>query len=473
MHANAPNIVLIHTDQQRGDALSLAGHPVLQTPNLDHLLASGAWFRRAYSECPICIPARHTLMTGMSPHDTGVVGFAMKARIARERQTLPALLRDAGYQTVLVGRDMHQYPSRKSYGFEMREDRPDLDTYSKYRDLLLPLGGHQGWPHLLAHGLGPNSVHASPWPYDEAFHQTNFAVNKSIEFLHRRDPERPFFLATGFVAPHPPLTPPRHYYDRYLGMDLPEPTIGDWATEPENHGLGLPDGHGKQVVAGEKGRQTIAAYFGLINHVDDQLNLLLTALRNLNEPTYILFVSDHGEMLGDHYFWRKALPYEGSAHIPFALTGPGIDAGTQRDEVVGLQDVLPTCCDLAGVDIPDHVTGRSVLPLTRGGDPDWRDWLHGEHAPMDDQHPGMHYATDGRTKYVWFNDGSEQFFDMTSDPTETTNRIADPDHAETIDRYRVRLVERLANRPEGFSDGQQLLPNRPWDHHNSIALVDD
>ncbi|MEM6550778.1 MAG: sulfatase-like hydrolase/transferase [Planctomycetota bacterium] len=473
MPSKPPNIVLIHTDQQRGDALSLTGHPVLQTPNLDHLIADGAWFRQAYSECPICIPARHTLMTGMSPHATGVVGFATRARIAREHHTLPALLRAGGYQTVLVGRDMHQYPGRKSYGFEMRFDRPDLDTYSKFQDLILPLGGHKGWPHLLAHGLGPNAVHASPWPYDVAFHQTNFAVNKSVEFLHRRDPERPFFMATGFVAPHPPHTPPQPYYDRYLHADLPEPTIGDWAVEPDNHGLGVPDGHGRQVVAGYKGRQTLAGYFGLINHADDQLNVLLHALRSLDEPTYILFTSDHGEMLGDHYLWRKSLPYEGAAHIPFSLTGPGIQPGTQRDEVVGLQDVLPTCCDLAGVDVPDHVTGRSVLALTRGGDPGWREWIHGEHSEMDDQHSGMHYATDGRSKYIWFNDGSEQFFDLVNDPTECHNLIDDDAHADAVDRYRSRLIERLADRPEGFSDGQRLIPNRPFDHHNAIAVYDD
>lgn len=473
MRGKAPNIVLIHTDQQRGDALSLAGHPVVQTTVMDHLAASGAWFQRAYSECPICIPARHTLMTGVDPHHTGVVGFAIGARIARPESTLPALLRDGGYQTVLVGRDMHQFPSRKYYGFEIREDHPCWDPYSKYQDLIMPPGGHQSWPHLLAHGQDPNSVTATVWPYEDAFHQTNFAVNKSIEFLQRRDPERPFFLATGFVAPHPPLVPPRQYLDHYLTADIPEPVIGEWAEEPEHHGRGLPTGCGKQVVTGHKGKQTKAGYFGLIHHVDDQLNLLLNALRGIDEPTYIIFVSDHGEMLGDHYFWRKSLPYEGAAHIPFTVTGPGIEPGVRRDEVVGLQDVLPTCCDLAGIDIPDHVTGKSVLPLTRGQSARWREWIHLEHSPMDDQHPGFQAGTDGRAKYIWFNDGQEQFFDLQTDPNERHNLIGEASRTEEIGQWRNRLVERLQGRPEGFSDGKRLIPDRPWDHHNSLAIMDD
>jgi arylsulfatase A-like enzyme len=460
-----PNILLIHADQMRGDCLGLENHPDLHTPQLDYLAQRGTRFTRAYTECPICIPARHVLMTGMEPAASGVVGFATRTRIARPDATLPALLRDAGYQTALVGRNMHTYPKRVRYGFEVYEPEPLDEYYSRFHQLQRPSSHpsfNLSWPHYLQHGLEGNSYVSRAWPFDEEFHQTNFAVNKAMQFLDTRDPESPFFLAVGFVAPHPPLCPPADYLNRYLSRDLAPPVIGDWATRPEDNGLGLSPGGGKQVLEGEKAKMAQAGYYGLINHIDDQLFLLLRRVQQ-ETNTIILFLSDHGEMLGDHYFFRKSCPYEGSARIPLIIQGPGIEGGLTPDAPVGLQDILPTCCELAGAEIPEHVTGQSLVPFLKGSKPDtWRERLHAEHFPMSDQHPGWHSLNDGRYKYIWFNDGHEQFFDLHMDPRECRDLQSQPEARELMNAFRQDLLQRLKDRPEGFSDGTNLIPNRPY-----------
>jgi arylsulfatase A-like enzyme len=410
----------------------------------------------------------------MAPDASGVVGFAMRTRIARPEATLPELLRRAGYQTAMVGRNMHTYPKGKRYGFETVADNPFKEFYSRFHSIRhhSKHPAFQLWPHRHQHGMQNNGITAGPWPYDDEFHETNFSINKSLEFLDNRDPEAPFFLATGFVAPHPPLVPPRHYYDRYSRMELDHPVIGDWAERPENDGRGLPIGCGKQVLEGERSRQTRAGYYGLINHIDDQLLLLLERVRS--EPnTYVFFISDHGEMLGDHYFFRKSCPYEGSMHVPFMLSGPGIDSDQVIDKPVGLQDILPTCCELAGVDVPEQVTGNSILPLLNGKKgASWRSFLHAEHAPMDDQHPGWHCLVDQRFKYIWFNDGTEQLFDLKTDPNELQDISGEPEFKTELETRRKQLVSKLEGRPEGFSDGEKLISNRPYRHAMPHAVTD-
>ncbi len=477
-----PNILLIHTDQQRGDCLGVDGHPVLETPVMDSMATRGMRFRRGYSECPTCIPARHTLLTGMDPQATGVVGFEMKARIARPEATLPQLLKNSGYQTAHVGRGWHQYPGHAYYGFEIREGNPFNEHYSRYHELSFP--GHMDrkmlcYPHLATHGLLYNDTDARPWPYDEEFHETNFSSNKALEFLNKRDGERPFFLSVGYTAPHPPLVPPQAFYDRYIHEDLDKPHIGDWATPNDQRVYGFSKGWSGDPSTGKPNftpkllQRTKAGYYGLISHVDSQLRLLMHTITMRYPNTYVFFISDHGEMLGDHYLWRKSLPYEASARVPFLLSGPDIPEQGVCSRPVGLQDILPTCCDIAGLDVPDHVTGQSLMPLACGDESaPWREFLHGEHSRMEDQHEGMQYLCDGHMKYIWFGDGEEQLFDLDADPQECRNLALQPERKEELLLWRNRLVDILQDRPEGFVLDGSLQPCE-WGTYNERALVDE
>src|SRR5699024_6341538 len=191
----------------------------------------------------------------------------------------------------------------------------------------------------------------------------------------------------------------------------------------------------------------------------------------LLDDTVILFTSDHGEMLGDHHMWRKTFPYEASARVPFFVKpAAGMDLPTDvvSSAPVGLQDVMPTLLDAAGLDVPTTCAGRSVLPLAHGDD-GWREYQHGEHAGQYDYNDGMHYPTDGHLKYVWYTQpGREHLFDIDADPNELQD-LSDTADAVTLGLWRERLVNTLADRPEGFVRDGELVVGRP--HHHLLPGV--
>jgi arylsulfatase A-like enzyme len=205
-------------------------------------------------------------------------------------------------------------------------------------------------------------------------------------------------------------------------------------------------------------KQFRAAYYGSINHVSDQIQRVLdiTPLDN----TVILFTSDHGEMLGDHQWMQKSLPYEPSARVPFFIWFPptaGVRGGQVRKEPVELMDVMPTLLDLAGAPIPETVDGASVMPLLRGDNIPWRKYIHGEYHDIPALASGMQYLTDGKRKYAWFPArDEEQFFDLEQDPREMRELSQDASRRDEVACWRSSLVRELAGRPEGFSDGKEL-----------------
>lgn len=255
--------------------------------------------------------------------------------------------------------------------------------------------------------------------------------------------------------------------DRYLRQELPEPAIGDWAQRPENQELGLPVDSCRVDLKGEALRSCMAGYFGLINHIDDQIYRLMKPRGGIHydqRNTIFIYTSDHGELLGDHYLFRKTEPYQGSVRIPLIISGgadTGLKSGQVLDQPVCLEDLYPTLCDFAGAEKPDSIDGKSLVPFLRGEEPEWRPYLHGEHAPLGKQNDGHHYLVDGKTKYIWRpHQGEEQLFDLTDDPNECRDLSgAEPDR---LARWRVRLVDQLKDRWEGFSDGENLIPGREY-----------
>ena len=206
-----------------------------------------------------------------------------------------------------------------------------------------------------------------------------------------------------------------------------------------------------------------AAFYGLLNHVDDQLRRLINPVKGIRHrrDTIIILTSDHGEMLGDHYRFRKSVAYEGSARVPFLLSAPprfGIGPGSVIDAPATHADIMPTLLDMLGLPIPETVDGLSLYPLMRGNPAQkWRDALHIEHAP------NHHCLTDGREKYIWWpRNDTEQFFDLTADPHELHDLAADANAANRVAAWRGRLIERLRDRPEGFVHDGRLVPRRPY-----------
>lgn len=446
-----PNILLLMTDQHRGDALGIEDHPCLQTPYLDHLASSGVRFAKAYSACPVSIPARRTMLTGCTPATHGVF---MNHHTWLNEPTFPQLLSDAGYQTHLCGK-IHTYPLRRRYGFDSADwsDMPRAMNDCDYTRFLKRQG--LDMPQIAsAHGCDQNGYVVRPWHLPEHLHFSNWVTDAALRFLERRDPTVPFLLNASYVHPHQPCTPPQVYYDRYMQMDLPEPVVGDWARVYDEPHRGSPVAAWRLNLPTQQQKQLQAAYFGSINHIDDQIGRILEVLP---QNTVVIFLSDHGEMLGDHQWLRKRTPFEPSARVPMIWNFPdtlGVAQQQVKSEVVELMDVAPTLLELAGAKIPPHMDGQSLLPLIRG-EGDWRQWIHGECSSVPSVNSGMQYLTDGKTKYIyWPGTGQEQLFDLVNDPNEMHDLMfdnpGDPEVEKQVAPWRQRLIEILKDRPEGF-----------------------
>lgn len=466
--APRPDILLIMPDQMRGDCLSILEHPVVRTPNLDGLARQGMLFRRAYSTVPSCIPARFALLTGLAPQTSGVVGFAGRPMTT---PTLPGLLGDHGYATVLVGRNMHQVPACKTCGYQTQilgSTYVNDDEYDLFLQKAAPDSGGIG-KLIKTLGVDCNLWMARPWPLAEELHPTAWTIRESCKIVAQTPADKPLFLTASFYAPHPPLFPPKKHFDACLKADLPKPARGEWVDWNSLTPKGSRGGH-RVLLEGETLRAAQAGYFGLINQLDEALAPLIADFKARSEkasrPWVIVVTSDHGEMLGDHGFFRKCEPYEGSANIPLLIAGSadlGFKPGLRNNQPVCLEDIMPTLLDLAGIKSPRRPDGVNLVPLLQGRDETTRPWLHFEHSPCYSKEQAFQALTDGHSKYIWRpDDGSEQLFNLDKDPREEHNLAGVPAERAAVEQWRTRLIGRLAARPEGFSDGKQLIPGRPY-----------
>ncbi|MBM4084346.1 MAG: arylsulfatase [Planctomycetes bacterium] len=461
MVGKRPNVLLFTTDQQRGDHISLSGHPVIETPNVDSFVNRGAYFPNAYTEIPSTTGARRCLHGGQGSYACGLVGYS--GIEWHERNTLAQVLADAGYHCINVGwRNMH--PRRKLYGFhnvichDLHEGEDDYLDW--LRQQLGPDADERG------HGSDANGWLGRPWHLEERFHPTVWTTDVTLQQIAKRDPTRPFFVWCSHLRPHSPYDPPQFYWDMYINRKLPEIPIGDWARKHDvpQPGLDRCAWHGR--LTPEQNQRMRAAYMGVCTHIDYELGRLMERLARsagLLNDTLIIFTSDHGDMMGDHHMHRKTYAYEGSARIPFVVRYPAglkLPSGT-FPQVVGLQDVMPTILEAVGAPIPGSVTGRSVLAAIRG-EP-WREFFHGEHSPCYSADEAMHFLTDGKEKYIYFpKTGDEQFFDLVKDRQELRDLAKSPAHRDRVALWRKRLIDLLAQRPDGFSDGQKLLRKDWW-----------
>jgi len=463
-----PNVLLVMADQHRGDCVGADpacptagdGVPAVHTPTLDNFAEQGTLLSRAYTPVPSCVPARRCLWTGQTPATNGCPNWTTDPW--EFEHTLPETLSRAGYQTWLVGKS-HSQPHRNHFGFHGM----DLHTAGT-GDYATWIERESGGEYdEVSHGLNRNSWDARPNHLDEHEHPTNWTTNRALEFFERQDPTRPFFLTVSYHRPHQPFDALPAYWQLYQDRELPSPVIGDWAADmyreaapdyPETSAwcADLPDWLVDRARTG---------YYGNITHVDHQLHRILNRLGSRGElrNTVVVYTSDHGEMLGDHYLWRKTYAYEGSARVPLLVRLPETTdvtpAGTV-DQPVGLEDIAPTLLDLAGTDVPETVEGRNLLELIREPDrDDWRRYYHGEHGPIYDDENACQWVVSIDRKYIWnpaTND--ELLFDLDGDPAETKNLADCPEWEVERDRYRETLIDLLSNRPEGFVRNGDLRP---------------
>ncbi len=433
-----PNVLLITVDQWPGPLLGVAGHPVIQTPTIDALAAMGVRYNRAYSECPICIPARRTLMTGTTPKTHGDRVFGTVTPMP-DLPTIAQTFRDGGYQAYAVGK-LHVYPPRDRIGFDdvilAEEGRPHLGAVDDY-DMYLADRGYAG--QQFGHGMNNNNYMYRPWHLPEDCHNTNWSTAQMCRTIKRRDPTRPAFWTLSYTHPHPPLVPLQCYLDMYRQLQIEPALEAAWAAEPDRLPRALRlirDFYPQfrpEIVA-----EIRRAFYALCTHIDHQLRLVIGTLREegLLDDTVILLTADHGDMLGDFGIFAKRTFYERSANIPMILAGPPgdprIKAGTTDSRLVGLQDIMPTLLTTAGLPVPKTCDGMDMLGKTE------REMLYGDCLETQGASRMLH---DGRHKLIWYPAGNHlQLFDLETDPTELHDRSEDPAYAGVRKTLEGRLA---------------------------------
>ncbi len=463
--SDKPNIILLFVDQMRGDAFGADGNQYVQTPNLDYLASRGTRFKHAYTASPSCIPARSTLMTGLNQWHAGVLGMGLgQGPMPNDfPHTLAGTFTENGYRTHLVGKG-HFHPQRSLMGFQTTE----LDESGRMES-----SEHRQWFYANApdtvspddHGVGFNSWHARPWHTQEHLHPTAWTMSRALSFIEEHDKEQPFFLNISFARPHSPYVPPQYYFDKYYNKETPKPYIGEWSAMHDDPFQAQKPDAWRGKMSDEHIHNARAGYFGSINFIDSQIGRLINHISKsgVAKNTWILFSSDHGDMQGDHNLWRKTYAYEGSARIPFIVCPPLRGDRPQRsvaDEVVELRDVMPTLLDAAGLQGPDYMDGKSLLPLSEAADDSFRTYIHGEHCQCYHEDQEMQYVTDGKRKFVWLpRIGVEQFFDLENDPGECTDLINDSSITDEVQTWRQYLIDELAARDCGWvKDGQLHFP---------------
>jgi len=469
-----PNILLLMADQWRADCMGVYGNPAVKTPNLDRLGKEGIRFQNAYSTTPTCTPARSSLLTGLGPWRHGMLGYADMATRRYPVEKARALAQ-AGYYTTAIGKN-HYFPIRNPHGYHhlMVDEhssywfqKEDIQTESSWEER----NDYDSWfwsqmpdkdPH--ATGLSWNDHRSKPFVYPEGMHPTHWTRETAVRFL--KDYERPesFFLKVSFLRPHSPYDAPERFFKMYEDTALPEAKVGDWAKRYEPRSDSSNDlWHGK--LPAEEIRRSRQGYYGSVSFVDEQIGRILEVLeqRKLLDETLILFISDHGDMLGDQNLWRKGYGYQQSVHIPMLMRPPsGMGLGPAGQSIanpVEIRDVLPTFLDAAGVSIPESIEGKSLLQLIKTKGEGWRTHIDLEHDICYSAANHWNGLTDGRWKYLYHAmDGEEQLFHLEKDPNELQELGSLPEYTEELRRWRGLLAQHLEERGNRWVRNGKLVP---------------
>jgi arylsulfatase A-like enzyme len=284
--------------------------------------------------------------------------------------------------------------------------------------------------------------------------------------IERRDPTRPAFWYCSFIAPHPPIVPPKDYFDLYERLGVDEPFVGDWAKDFDDwpYALKVHQGGSRFAIPENETETRLAriGFYAQCTYIDHQIRLIIGQLREagLGDDTIVMFTSDHGDMLGNHGLWCKPPMHEWSAKIPMVLV-PTADSDrvghhVRDDRLAELRDIMPTLLDLCDIPVPGTVEGHSLVGEHR------REHLYCEH--WEDQR-SLRMIRSGHHKLIWYPVGNRfQLFDLSNDPNEMADLSDDPNHADTLERLSAALVKELYGTDEKWVQRGHLVgePDREY-----------
>tara|TARA_B100000768_G_scaffold176792_1_gene190067 strand:+ start:3861 stop:5402 length:1542 start_codon:yes stop_codon:yes gene_type:complete len=488
--ASRPNVLLITTDQQRGDCVGYGLRGVC-TPHIDALAARGTRFDTCITPSPMCQVARSSILTGKLPYDHGVPDNGYDLDPAEAANGLGGLFAKNGYRSMIIGKahfathltfeatgqpecfkSVGDYDTNwrgPYYGFDHAELclRPHLHTkWSRppqslaFEDWLDQDGkGDELWSQALMQDT-PETKYNQVWrsSLNEEFHSTSWCGDRAVDAL-TNDEDTPFFCWLSFPDPHPPFVAPRPWSTTYdpAGVDLPEHRILDldkrvwWhsaflegkAKRAEQSGLAYSSGAG---FDDEDLRAITSIYYGMIEAIDAQIGRVLNALdaSGALENTIVIFTSDHGEWLGDHGLLLKGpMLYDGLLRVPLVIAGPGVPEGVISDSPVSTLDLRTTLADLCGIEASAD-SGASLLPVMTGDEV--RDHAYGEWK-VESARSGidLDLRTVRTRRYRMSFDmlsGAGELYDLETDPQECHDLMGDP----SMSHVRKDLIDIIRNR---------------------------
>ncbi len=438
----APNILILMADQLNGTFFPDGPADFLHAPHLKALAERSARFRNCYTASPLCAPGRASFMAGQLPNRTRVYDNA--AEFCSDIPTYAHHLRRAGYYTCLSGK-MHFVGPDQLHGFE---ERLTTDIYPAdfgwTPDYRKPGERIDWWYHNLGSVTGAGVAEISnQMEYDDevAYHATS-----KLYDLSRGHDERPWCLTVSFTHPHDPYVARKKFWDLYEDCPELEPEIESFAfddQDPHSQRLMKASDYTAFDITKEDVRKSRQAYFANISYIDDKIGQIMDVLERTRQAdnTIVIFVSDHGDMLGERGMWFKMSFFEGSARVPLMMAGPNIKPGLYTDPVSSL-DVTPTVADLAGIsmaDVPPWTDGISLCSMLDGNkreEPVLMEYAaEGSYAPLV-------CIREGKWKYVFCDLDPEQLFDLEADPHELTNLAGDPAYADQLEDFRAKRAKR-------------------------------
>ena len=498
-HPPKINLLFIMTDEQRFDALSIAGNNVLETPNLDRLAREGAFFKNAYTPCAVCGPARSSILTGHTIENTGM-NANIKAYYYEEEglMTMPTfdeILAENGYHCEYYGKWHSQTSHTKVYNnpkshskdgksvfmhggqryvyldylndkFPKRELKPGelYDIFSERPYMKDPLDNcyDMSYEEFLAQqpARRQNDTHGELMiPREHSL--TAFQAKETIEAIERLK-EKPFSITCSFNFPHPPILPTAPYYNMYPAEDIEPPVslMDDMTNSPYQSASERLER--TEYADPERIKYMISNYYGLVKEIDDWVGKILDKLDDLGlaENTLVIFTSDHGEMLGDHGMRGKFNFHEESAHIPLMIRFPGrIQQKTTVDGYISLLDLFPTILDYLNIEAQPS-DGKSLRGLLDGTDKKHGKYVVTEWNSNGDVTPNYMIMKDGCKLMVPFSKTStviNAMYNLNNDPHEMKNLLGKSpdrsDYAEKAEELKECLLEWLKNNNSIHYDG--------------------
>lgn len=450
--ADRPNVLLISIDDLNDWVGCLQGHPQAKTPNIDRLAKLGTLFTNAHCQSPVCNPSRASMMTGRYPHTSGVYFLSpdlKEAPVLHDLKTMPEVFAANGYKTLATGKLFHSRDKRffeqyqPSGGFGPRPEKKISQPH-----------GHPLWDW-------------GAYPEDDEQMPDLKAAKWAVGQLQQKH-DKPFFMGVGFYRPHVPMYAPQKWFDLHPRNTIQLPMVkDDDRSDLSPYAISLTNTNHvspthKWVTSAGQWEHAVQAYLASVTFADHCLGLVLDALEASEHSgnTIVVLFSDHGFHLGEKQRWAKRTLWEDGTRVPLIIAGPGQTQNQSSGRPAELIDVFPTVLELAGLPEDAGQEGQSLVPLMNNLDCDWA------HPAITSFGKGNFAIRSTHYRFIQYLDGSQELYDLRSDPHEWMNLAADSEFSGIVAQHAKQIP----------TNQHSVLPGRSTGHDAYAAaneLIED